>query len=262
MQSLISQANQADPNPGLVLVDPPKSGACNMAVDEALLADAKPFWPIVLRIYEWDRPTLSIGHFQRLEDRDNSESLRALPWVRRKTGGGAIVHDHELTYSILFPNRDNQPTKGHSEALYRAIHLQFVEALTKLGWDAKLSEACTCKVSADAVPAPFLCFLRRSPVDLVVGDDKILGSAQRRSANGLLQHGSFLLQRSMAAQNLAGLLDGEGGNKCGYSPNDWQKFFVATLKDGIAELLQVSWRNGKLSELMGPSAGISVVPQT
>ena len=190
-----------------MIVDPPLSGERNMAVDEALLRNVKPDWPVVLRIYRWDRPTLSIGHFQRIEDRIQHPSLSELPWVRRKTGGGAIVHDQELTYSVLLPNRLVQSSKGHSEALYRDIHLSFVEKLTSLGWDAGLSESCTCPTKEQRNTEPFLCFLRRSPVDLIVGVDKILGSAQRRTAAGLLQHGSYLLRRSQWTPELCGLLD-------------------------------------------------------
>ncbi len=272
MQSLACETNLSESATGLVVLDPPRSGAINMAIDESLLANAQPNWPVILRIYQWEEPTLSLGHFQKIEDRDNLESLRTLPWVRRKTGGGAIVHDHELTYSILFPNRTgisnagrSEPTKGHSEALYRAIHLQFAAALKSLGWDAKLSESCTCKVGPNADKEPFLCFSRRSPVDLVVGDAKILGSAQRRSATGLLQHGSFMLRRSAAATHLAGLLDVPADPELGdhgFDGNfDWQTFFIATLKDGVDKLLQVQWRDGKLCELPGALDEKAVVPR-
>ena len=61
---------------GLVIVDPPRSGESNMAIDEALLQNATPGWPVVLRVYRWDRPTLSIGHFHRIEDRDDLEYTR------------------------------------------------------------------------------------------------------------------------------------------------------------------------------------------
>ena len=178
-----------------------------MAIDEAMLKNVQPDWPIVLRVYRWERPTLSLGHFQHIVDRIENPLLRELPWVRRKTGGGAIVHDQELTYSVLIPTRDNHPAKGHSEPLYRGIHSAFVAKLRSLGWNAELSESCSCSTAEGRNTDPFLCFLRRSPVDIIIGDDKILGSAQRRSANGLLQHGSFLLRRSQSTPGLNGLLD-------------------------------------------------------
>ncbi len=222
-----------------------------MAIDEALLDKAMPDWPIVLRIYQWQRPTLSLGHFQQIEDLDECPSLTGLPWVRRKTGGGAIVHDRELTYSIVFPNRGGKATKGHNEALYRAIHTHFVQALRGLGREARLSESCTCKTNADQSSEPFLCFSRRSPVDLLVGEDKILGSAQRRTSRGLLQHGSFLLGRSESTPHLPGLLDSIDA-EADVNLSEWLNFFVATLKNGVSQLLQVRWQNGKLCDLLGP----------
>jgi lipoyl(octanoyl) transferase len=249
--------------PGLVILDPPQSGEINMAVDESLLKNAKPDWPVVLRVYQWDRTTLSLGHFQRLEDRDENALLAKLPWVRRKTGGGAIVHDMELTYSIMIPNRIDQPTKGHSELLYRSIHSALVENLRRLGWDAKLSETCTCTTGASENPEPFLCFSRRSPVDILVDGDKIVGSAQRRSATGLLQHGSFLLRRSQSAPDLCGLLDITASLFSGDPKNlrrkndsdassgvgDWVDFLVRALQAGLGKNLLVDWRFATLGDL-------------
>jgi len=249
--------------PGLVILDPPQSGEINMATDEALLKNATSDWPIVLRVYQWDRPTLSLGHFQRLEDRESDALLAKLPWVRRKTGGGAIVHDLELTYSIVIPNRINQSTKGHSESLYRSLHLAMIEGLRNLGWDAKLSESCTCRTSPSQNLGPFLCFLRRSPVDILVNGDKIIGSAQRRPATGLLQHGSFLLSRSRSTPELCGLLDTTAELISSHQENlrrknefdasgtlgDWVDFLVHALKAGLGKNLLVNWRNGTFGDL-------------
>lgn len=283
MQPLVNLFDLKTAVPGLVVIDSARSGESNMAIDEALLQNATPQWPIVLRIYRWDRPTLSIGHFQRIQDRQGDPRLSDLPWVRRKTGGGAIVHDQELTYSILIPNRNAQSTKGHNEKLYRGIHLAFLENLRKLGWSASLSESCTCKTTAGKEPEAFLCFLRRSPVDLLVGRDKILGSAQRRSVTGLIQHGSFLLRRAQSTPQLLGLFDVANGfeptqhleNSSSASVvkipdydvasgldlnwktisqpsqmDPWIEFFVASLKLGVSQLLQVNWQNGKLSDVL------------
>ncbi len=193
------------PREGVVRIDPPLSGETNMAIDEALLRDATPESPIVLRVYQWEQPTLSLGHFQSWEDCRTIPGLSDLPWVRRKTGGGAIVHDQEITYSILIPETRNKTSKGHSELLYRAIHGSVVENLKKLGWDAKLSETCTCSTATNQKEEPFLCFSRRSPVDLIIGTHKILGSAQRRTSAGLLQHGSLLIHQSPTTPKLIGL---------------------------------------------------------
>ena len=279
MQPLVSQSERQPLQPmptseGLVIVDPPLSGEQNMAIDEALLRSVKPDWPVVLRIYRWDRPTLSLGHFQRIEDRSQHPLLSKLPWVRRRTGGGAIVHDQELTYSVLLPNRVGYPSKGHSESLYRDIHLSFVEKLTFLGWDARLSETCTCSTSEHGNPQPFLCFSRRSPVDLIVNGDKILGSAQRRSAAGLLQHGSFLLRRSQWTPELCGLLDTakkpasednlrenrlvDALNETGQSRNQlssievdlWIGLLKSMILSGLSKSVWINWQSGSIADLM------------
>jgi len=276
MQPLVSQLNQQrqqiSVSDGLVIVDPPLCGERNMAIDEALLQNVESDWPIVIRVYRWERPTLSLGHFQRIDDRIEHPLLRELPWVRRKTGGGAIVHDQELTYSVLIPTRDDNPAKGHSEPLYRAIHSAFVEKLRSLGWNAELSESCTCSTSEGRNTDPFLCFLRRSPVDIIIGDDKILGSAQRRSARGLLQHGSFLLRRSQCTPGLNGLLDtkkkstslknlrddwiADASNHAACDTlsedemNGWCELAISTLKAGMSKRVEVNWKNGRLSDLI------------
>lgn len=252
MQSIEKPWNSGGTQPGLVILDPPRSGSDNMAIDEALIEKARPDWPIVLRVYQWERPTLSIGHFQRIEDRKNSPSLTDLPWVRRKTGGGAIVHDCELTYSIVVPNRGEKAMKGPNQTLYRAIHTRFVQELGAIGLNTQLSESCTCSTNTPQTSEPFLCFSRRSPVDLLIGQDKILGSAQRRTSTGILQHGSFLLRRTQSTPHLAGLLDHTSGAANQFDLAQWQNFFITTLKNGLSQLLQVQWQNGKLIDLPSP----------
>src|ERR1700682_6410647 len=85
-----------------LLIDPPALGAWNMAVDQALLEHAASGgW--TLRFYSWIEPTLSLGYFQAHRDRRTHTASRGLPLVRRASGGGAIVHDHELTYSLSGP---------------------------------------------------------------------------------------------------------------------------------------------------------------
>jgi lipoate-protein ligase A len=191
----------------VVVWDEPKSGSDNMSVDEQLLLRATSDWPIVVRIYQWSTPTLSLGHFQDITEREDQPALANLSWVRRKTGGGAIVHDQELTYSIIVPQQNGEVRKGHSELLYRAVHESVADQLRQLGWDAQLAETCTCATAKNEKKDPFLCFLRRTPVDLLVGMHKILGSAQRRSTTGLLQHGSLLIRHSLSTPRLLGLLD-------------------------------------------------------
>lgn len=227
----------------LILEDTPRTGLENMAIDNELLLEQTEqssikllgrTWdspPIILRFYYWSEPTLSLGNFQSIDqlpeaqDTKNHDPLLRLPWVKRKTGGGAILHEREITYSITIGSQIGPSAlagKGHSEQLYRSVHESVVEGLRHLGVQAQLSESCTCKPQKSGIASslsqektepvsgkvePFLCFHRRTPVDVVVGAHKVLGSAQRRVRSGLLQHGSLLLANSTSYPSLLGLAD-------------------------------------------------------
>src|SRR6185295_18138238 len=99
-----------------LLIDPPGGGAWNMAVDEALLETAATTGQATLRFYQWQEPTLSLGYFQSVADRQQHAASLDCPVVRRASGGGAILPDRELTYSVALP----QPVA--SSALYDACH--------------------------------------------------------------------------------------------------------------------------------------------
>lgn len=171
-----------------------------MAVDEVLLDEAASGEGLVLRTYAWAEPTLSIGYFQDASERLAHPASLACPLVRRLTGGGAIVHDRELTYSVVLPADD--PLARTRERLYREFHESLIECLAD--WSI---EAMVWGKAGEASPAPFLCFQRRTELDVVLGPGKIAGSAQRRRRAAVLQHGSILLQRSTAAPELPGLYD-------------------------------------------------------
>ena len=180
------------------LDDPPQSGVRNMAVDEALLELGQP----VLRFYRWNEPTVSLGYFQRYDDRNGHESSRHCPLVRRRSGGGAIIHDRELTYSLVLPH--DFPLAVKRLELYEAIHRSFIAVLKHFGVAAEFSGIERGGTNV------FLCFQRLSPGDVVIRDGprvlKILGSAQyRNKAGSILQHGSLLLDRSDAASELDGI---------------------------------------------------------
>lgn len=181
-----------------LIIDEPADGVWNMAVDEALLAavhavDAVP----VLRWYEWSKPTLSLGYFQRWNDVPSE--FADLPRVRRSTGGGAILHADELTYSLAFPT-GSWPTKS-GLAIVDEVHVAAAEAIQDFSPHLKVESPSAAR-NVRNTAEPFLCFDRRSPHDLVAGADKIMGSAQRRQGGRLLQHGSIPL-RGWNARELA-----------------------------------------------------------
>lgn len=194
-----------------LICDAPGSGAWNMALDEALLDSALHGDTVTLRFYRWSEPTLSLGYFQPLAGRDSHARSRECPVVRRTTGGGAILHDQELTYSLAVPA--SSPLAKHSTALYGFAHDSLIEALASWGIRAekvRAGKSDTCGRSPgdrQSSPEPFLCFQRRACGDVVMGEYKVCGSAQRRSHGAILQHGSVLLGTSAAAPELPGIRD-------------------------------------------------------
>jgi lipoate-protein ligase A len=182
-----------------LVVDSPAAGVWNMAVDEMLLERAAEQGIATLRLYQWTPATLSLGYFQRAEERASHPASLACPIVRRSSGGGAIVHDRELTYSLSLPMQ--HPLAADAETLYRETHGLLVAVLAELGVAAALNERTLVPLGGD----PFLCFQRRSVGDVLVGGFKVCGSAQRRSKGAILQHGSLLVEQSAAAPELPGL---------------------------------------------------------
>ncbi len=175
-------------------------GAWNMAVDEALLDSAGTTGDVYLRFYGWSEPTLSLGYFQRHLDRESHLASRDCAFVRRATGGGAILHDRELTYSFAAPITDR--VSSNVQKLYHTFHQSLIHTFSTWGIRASLCSTTTKRIARDE---PFLCFQRRADGDLLVAGAKIAGSAQRRHKGVALQHGSILLGASPCAPKLPGL---------------------------------------------------------
>ena len=221
-----------------LLIDPPAAGAWNMAVDEVLLEAAATEGRPTLRFYQWQEPTLSLGYFQEYEDRLRHEASAGCPTVRRTSGGGAILHDRELTYSLAVP--EGHPLVADRLRTYRVIHESLIDTLSGWGIEATLytcGMAVVPQRTEEPHPGrqPFLCFQRRSLGDVLAGGVKIAGSAQRRRRGAVLQHGSVLLARSAAAPELDGLKDRTGKSIAA------DKLIEAWL-ERLAEVLAVEWR--------------------
>ncbi len=191
-----------DPGRCRLLADPPATGAWNMAVDEMLLEKAEKEATPCLRLYRWSAPTLSLGYFQTFAHRQEHPPSLPCTAVQRLTGGGAILHDAELTYSIALPG--THPLATHRDRLYQAVHSSLIEALDHLGVTARL---CDSGEKTETADEPFLCFQRRFPGDVLIGKTKVCGSAQRRRNGAVLQHGSLLWRTSPWAPELPGVLD-------------------------------------------------------
>jgi lipoate-protein ligase A len=177
--------------PWRVLLTPPLSGAENMALDEALVERARRTGESVLRVYTWARPTVSFGRNQTARGAYDPARLceAGVDVVRRPTGGRAILHDREVTYSVTAPAGD-EPLRTS----YGRINRLLVHGLRSLGVCAEVVEH-DAGGSGSRAPGPGTapCFEVPTEGEIVLGGRKLVGSAQWRDGGALLQHGSILL---------------------------------------------------------------------
>ncbi|KAF0111520.1 MAG: hypothetical protein FD147_871 [Chloroflexi bacterium] len=175
-----------------LITTPAYSGAFNMALDEACLyfASHKQV-PPTLRLYSWDPPSLSLGYAQKVTD-VNITQLKSLGWqlVRRPTGGRAILHTDELTYSVSAPV-DDPIVSGTLLESYQRISLALLTALKLLG----LSDVANKQYpnQPDSAKTNPVCFEVPSNYEITASGKKLIGSAQARKSGGVLQHGSLPL---------------------------------------------------------------------
>lgn len=177
------------------------SGKCspsyNMALDEALLEwHSKGEIGPVLRFYEWEPATLSIGYFQRVHDEIDMDAVKdnGLGFVRRPTGGRGVLHEHELTYSVIVTESYPDMPETVTEA-YRVISGGLLEGFRNLGLEAEFSVPVTAEQNAGLKkPKSAVCFDAPSWYELVVEGKKVAGSAQTRQKGVILQHGAILLK--------------------------------------------------------------------
>lgn len=164
----------------------------NMALDEAMLVTAADTGDTLVRLYRWDRPSLSLGRNQHCAGIYAPERCAAhgVPVVRRLTGGRALLHAREVTYAVAAPISAAPSLRGG----YEAINDILLSALRSLGVAAERASP-TERTTAPAL-AP--CFETPTAGELVVGGRKIVGSAQHRDARAFLQHGSILLDDDQA----------------------------------------------------------------
>ena len=180
-----------------------------MAVDETLLNSMNESPLATLRFYQWKTPTLSLGYFQSAHDREQHQASVDVDMVRRLSGGGAILHDHELTYSLILP--EAHPSVRDVHLLYDLVHETIVVELRKMISKNKDWHIALWTQKREA--PPFLCFQRRFVGDIVLENSeqsiahKVAGSAQRRRSGHILQHGSILLRKSDVAPELPGIFD-------------------------------------------------------
>ncbi len=213
-----------------------------MARDEHLLYSER-LRPAAVRIYGWSPPTISLGYFQRHDELAQlPDELRELAVVRRLTGGGAILHDCEVTYCLVI-DETVPATRQAPAALYRLVHCCWHEAIA--------AEVPDSEMAPDSLPfpaprgGPFFCFEKPGRTDLILGERKLLGSAQRRIPGRVLQHGSLLLGRRFA---------GHPGADLGEPPAErvehWIEAFLTRLAVALSlEPRPTTWSAAELADV-------------
>ena len=182
-----------------LLITPAAHGAWNMAADEAILehvgrGDSR----ATLRLYAWEPACLSLGHAQPFADVDVAR-LHERGWemVRRPTGGRAILHTDELTYSVIGPS-DDPHLAGSVLESYNRLASALLQAVRSLGLDARSNSLGVELAGAkQSLPNP-VCFEVPSAYEITVNGKKLIGSAQARRKEGVLQHGSLPLVGDLA----------------------------------------------------------------
>ena len=207
-----------------------------MALDEAISeAVRQKSSPPTLRLYEWDRPSLSIGYFQKVSD-INLEycDLKDYPVVRRQTGGRAILHDAELTYSFS-SSKDSDLFNGSLLENYTVISNALLQALALTGIKA---EASYIKKRSNGHRNP-ACFKTVSFGEITVDNKKVIGSAQKRHKDGFLQHGSIVFDFNK--ENLCAALKGNNSqdfNGIGALRNSRPDLTISELKSTMKKAFE------------------------
>ncbi len=184
-----------------------RPGAANMMIDEALALRLKEGIGLpTLRIYRWRPFAVSLGYHEPAEDFDAGRLRDAgVDLVRRPTGGRAIFHADELTYSVVMPLDDRGP-----RGLYHFINGGLLAGVRLLGIDAVLASASDDLRTSGVGPSSVPCFATSAKSEVQVQGRKLIGSAQRRYGGVILQHGSLLL--GPEHRKITGFLSAGAGN--------------------------------------------------
>jgi lipoate-protein ligase A len=215
-----------------LLVTPPTDGATNMAIDEAILhALADGVGRPTLRLYQWAPPCLSLGYNQHYNEVDEAACARlGYSWVRRPTGGRAILHTDELTYSVIAPVGDPRVDGGILES-YRRLSTGLLAGLRALGADVFQAQSEKVRNSQKGG----VCFDTPSNYEITVGGKKLVGSAQVRRRRMVLQHGTLPLTGDLARifTCLRVTEPGSDGRSVSVDWGDWLLARACTLEQAL-----------------------------
>jgi len=216
-----------------------REGATQMAIDQAMLAATVQDGVGRCRLYSWSTPTVSLGYFQEYDDFfAQYRQLSDLPVVRRLTGGGGIIHDREITYCLTLPC-DHWLYRAGVVAGYQAVHRAIIDLAGRYG--AQLAFGRRIQPTGRTREEPF-CFARNYRTDLRSSLGKVVGSAQRRVARAMLQHGSILLENRFDHQPGVGL-------KCLVNKELQADTFRGELTELLGDRLGLQWRCRTLSQI-------------
>lgn len=191
----------------LIVEEQPNDGVWNMALDRAIQLERLEGHVLpTFRLYSWVRPTVTLGKFQKLSGLDfDACDEGGIDVVRRFTGGRGVLHDDEVTYSVVASLDDGVP-RGTS-ASYRMLCGGLVAAYNRLGVAASLT--ARSRGTADSAA----CYLHATQADLSLGAAKLSGSAQVWAGDSVLQHGSFVISRDIRREARVFGLDEEGAQR-------------------------------------------------
>jgi lipoate-protein ligase A len=216
------------------------NGAWNMAIDEALLEGARESGVPVMRFYSWDPACISLGRLQKVPGVVGKSTF---DWVRRPTGGRAVLHQHEVTYCAVIPEsylaKENRSVIGS----YNWLSQGFIAGLETLDIHAKLAPAHRGRQTADN------CFSAPAQCDFVVDGRKLIGAAQCRKYGIILQHGSILMHIDTKSWQTAldgGMQDAVSLGELGLWTD--AATIVAALTEGLKQRCKVSCEQSELTE--------------
>jgi lipoate-protein ligase A len=221
-----------------LLITPPVDGVTNMAVDEAILhALADGAGRPTLRFYQWDPPCLSLGYNQHYAEVDEAACARlGYTWVRRPTGGRAILHTDELTYSLVAPADEPRVAGGIVES-YRRLSRGLLAGLRALGADVfqtQTEEVLNAQQGA-------VCFDTPSNYEITVNGKKLIGSAQVRRRGMVLQHGTLPLAGDLGrifaclrvSEPVRAVMGSQQANNASTGWGDWLLARACTLEQAL-----------------------------
>lgn len=230
---------------------PPSNGAWNMAVDESILEHIYHGESVqTLRLYSWNPPCLSLGHAQPFKDVD-MERLKSRGWegVRRVTGGRAILHTDEITYSVT-GNENDEILAGGVLDSYNRLSKALLYAVQSLNLQVEVQEGKNTPASQNLNP---VCFEVPSSYEITVDGKKLIGSAQARKKEGVLQHGSLPLTGDLTRICDALVFENESARQ---EAKDRLLMRATTVKSVLG--VEISWENAAQALVKGFEAELGI----